>query len=489
MLSRTGGPRVAGLIVFAAALWAQHGGMVGVFFDDGVYVALARALATGQGYVNGHLPDPFPGVHYPPLYPWALSLLWRVWPEFPANVALFQLFDAACLGLAAWGMAAHARRLPLPPQVRVPLTAAGLVAFPMLAMVGVRFSEPLFLALAAAALLLGERADRSWNVALAAGGVAGLAALTRSIGVAITAGLVIGYLARGSPRQAMWAAVGSTVLLAPWTLWVFRHAEAVPAVLAANYGTYAAELGQAGIGALLTPHALGVLSPLVRVLLPPVSAPIWYPLAAVVGALLAWGGIAGWRHARALVATLVVYVLIAAMWPYAPDRFVWAVFPWVLLLLAMGVRAAWRQADSRLVRGAIGGFAVMLVAVGVVREWRSLSTRRFTESAELISVPMRLLTTVVATETPPDAVIAVADEALMALYTGRRAVPSHLFAWEGRATRDLDPEAARAALCRLGADYIAITGPEGGSAQLVAGLTPLFRLRQGPGIYRLPCAR
>lgn len=487
MLSRANGPRIAGLVVFAAALWAQHGGMVGVFFDDGVYVSLARALATGQGYVNGHLPDPFPGVHYPPLYPWALSLLWRLWPEFPANAALFQLFDALCLGLAAWGIAVHARRLPLPPPVRVPLTVAGLVAFPMLAIVGVRFSEPLFLALAVAALLLGERADRSWQVALAAGGVAGLAALTRSIGVAVAAGVVVGYVVRGSPRQALWAAVGAMALLAPWSVWVFQHAAAVPDVLGANYGTYGGELTAAGLGAVFSTHALGVLLPLAGVLLPPLPPLIWYGLAGVLGLLLVWGGIAAWRHAPALVAALVVYVLIAALWPYAPDRFVWAVFPWLLLLLAMGFRAAWRRTGVVPVRMGVAGLTLVVVTAGVIREYGSLSTRRFTQSAVLISVPMRLLSTVVAIETPPDAVIAVADEALMALYSGRRAVPAQLFAWEGRTTRELNPVDTRAALCALGVDFIAVTGPGDGAERIVVGLTPQFRLREGPGLYRLSC--
>ena len=185
--------------------------------------------------------------------------------------------------------------------------------------------------------------------------------------------------------------------------------------------------------------------------------------------------------------TVVVYVLIAALWPYAPDRFVWAVFPWLLLLLAMGFRAAWQRTGVVPVRMGVAGLALMVVAVGITREYGSLSTRRFTESAVLISVPMRLLSTVVAIETPPDAVIAVADEALMALYSGRRAVPAQLFAWEGRTTRELNPVDTRAALCALGADFIAVTGPGDGAERNVAGLTPHFRLREGPGLYRLPC--
>ena len=93
-------PALVALGVFVTALWAQTNAMVGVFYDDGLYVVLAKALATGDGFRFIHLPGAPPGVHYPFLYPAALSVLWRVWPAFPANVTLFQLFDSAMLATA-----------------------------------------------------------------------------------------------------------------------------------------------------------------------------------------------------------------------------------------------------------------------------------------------------------------------------------------------------------------------------------------------------
>ena len=125
---RVSWPAALGLVVFVVALWAQGPTMVGVFYDDGIYVTAAKALAQGLGYHNIHLPGAPPIVHYPPLYPLWLSLLWRLWPQFPANVALFALGDAAFLGLAAWITARHLyRRLPLPAPV-VLLALAALVA-------------------------------------------------------------------------------------------------------------------------------------------------------------------------------------------------------------------------------------------------------------------------------------------------------------------------------------------------------------------------
>lgn len=99
LLAGINGAMALGLAVFAVALWAQTGALVGAFVDDGFYVTLAQSLAEGHGYRNLNLPGAPPHVRYPFLYPAALSLLWRLWPQFPANVALVQLFDSAA---AVW---------------------------------------------------------------------------------------------------------------------------------------------------------------------------------------------------------------------------------------------------------------------------------------------------------------------------------------------------------------------------------------------------
>ncbi|MGH7751951.1 MAG: hypothetical protein ACREN5_03970, partial [Gemmatimonadales bacterium] len=99
--------------VFVLVLWVQNDALVGVFYDDGIYVMAGKALAEGHGYRHIHLPDALPGVHHPPLYPLMLALAWRLWPAFPQNLTLFQLMDALCLAGAAWIMASHATRLGL----------------------------------------------------------------------------------------------------------------------------------------------------------------------------------------------------------------------------------------------------------------------------------------------------------------------------------------------------------------------------------------
>src|SRR3954463_7552255 len=64
--------------VVIATLWFVHRDFpVGIAQDDGLYVILAKALATGQGLRFINLPGAPAGVHYPPGYPSFLAVLWH----------------------------------------------------------------------------------------------------------------------------------------------------------------------------------------------------------------------------------------------------------------------------------------------------------------------------------------------------------------------------------------------------------------------------
>jgi len=189
---------VAGLAVAAVAAALMPRAMVGVFYDDGIYLALARSLAEGHGYRLLYLPGAPEAVHYPPLYPVFLAVLWKIWPSFPDDVALFRAANAVALGLFAGVFAAYLRRRrALSAGVAAAAALLLATAVPLLAVTTVLFAEPLFLALAAGAWWLADaagdaRGRRALGLAAAAGAVAGLAALTRSIGVSVVAGTVLG---------------------------------------------------------------------------------------------------------------------------------------------------------------------------------------------------------------------------------------------------------------------------------------------------------
>src|SRR5215469_17055172 len=97
-----------GVILAVAAviyIWAITPKGFGYYHDDGIYVTTAKSLATGQGYRIISLPGEPVETKSPPLYPFLLSLVWRLDPAFPENLMGMMLLSvgAAMASLAlAW---------------------------------------------------------------------------------------------------------------------------------------------------------------------------------------------------------------------------------------------------------------------------------------------------------------------------------------------------------------------------------------------------
>jgi hypothetical protein len=482
------------LAVFAIALWAQAAALVGVFYDDGIYTVLAKALAEGRGYHYIHLPGAPPAVHYPILYPLALSVLWRIWPDFPANVALFQVFDSAALAIAAWLVAAQAQRLRLPGVIQYVFVPAAFLAFPLLAIVGVRFSEPFFLALSVTAVVLADREDGSAKHAIMAGIVAGLAALTRSIGVAVIGGVAAGLWIRRGPRHSVLAFAASGLIVAPWFAWVSAHAHQVDPRIAANYGSYADASRQAGVAAMLAGLDMRAFGPLARLVLPAPTMWIWKTLAVLLFATLLWGGFLLARRAPTLIATLALYITVVTFWPFTPDRFMWIMLPWMAILVGCGILAAWQRRGA--FRFAAGLLSCAMIVGYVPRQVQSLAHRSFAATAEGISLPSLLLIPSIRSGVADSAaVIAAEGEPLVFLYTGHLSVPNSIFKWKGRSSESLPAEDAVRFLCDSRVSYIALSGVESEGAPVVAHLAEvhpqsidrLFQVRNGPALYRFQC--
>ncbi|MBI4503594.1 MAG: hypothetical protein HY700_20830, partial [Gemmatimonadetes bacterium] len=486
-------PRILALLVFALALWAQTDALVGVFYDDGIYVVLAKSLAQGQGYRYLHLPGAPSGVHYPILYPAALGILWRIWPSFPANVALFQIFDSAALAVAAWVIAAQLRRLAVPALVQYVFVPAGFAAFPLLTIVGVRFSEPMFLALFAAAVSVADSDDAGLSRAVVAGVLAGLAALTRSIGVAVVAGVVVGYWLRGRRPQAIVVLAVAAIMVAPWFAWVAAHAHEVDPRLAANYGTYATAARQAGVMGFFAGLDLRALGPLGRLTVPGQTPWIRYPLSLLLLAVAVWGASLLSRRATALVVALAAYVAIVTVWPFTPDRFMWILVPWAAAFAGLGIVAAYERGRGFRVAAIV--LSLVLVAGYLPREVLSLGRREFAATARDISQPDRLVAASIDAGLSADAVIAAEGEAMIYLYTGRTAVPNSLFRWKGRAIEYFPVDDVRRFFCETGVTHISLSGPASEGAPVVKALSeqadsivrPIFRMTGGPALFRFVC--
>ena len=314
--------------------------LVGVFYDDGLYAGLATALGTAHGYVHPNLPGMPAAVHYPPLYPIVLAPFFGALSVQAAAVVgkvLNALLSAGAAGLITWH-AAKSQLLGPPPSPRTPIWMAGAVVFaaaiaiPVLATQSVLFAEPLFGALLAVAVVAGDRSTRPGL----AGVAAALALLTRSIGIAIVAGVLCFLLLHRAPRRvALAVALPGVIGALVWGLWVATHARQIDPALALNYGTYLSPVAQAGLSAVAVnirdlPRPLEVLAF--------GWIPVFWLYFILAIAALAIGLYGLWVVSRrsSIGLVLVFYVLILAIWPYPPDRFLWAVLPWLALVWCAG---------------------------------------------------------------------------------------------------------------------------------------------------------
>ncbi|HEX4573862.1 MAG TPA: hypothetical protein VH158_01930 [Gemmatimonadales bacterium] len=456
---------VGGVALVAGSVTLNHN-LVGVFYDDGLYAGLATALAHGMGYVHPHLPGTPAAVHFPPLYPLVLAPLFGALSVSAAaftGKVLNVLLAAVTAALVAW----HATRTELlgagtPPWLPAAVVGAGAVAIPVLTVLTTLLSEPLFGLLVAAAVILADRPATTPRSAGLAGLAAALALLTRSIGIAAGAGVMVFLLlVRGAGwRMVRWAALPVGIAVIGWGLWLLRHGHAIDPDLAADYGTYGDLVRQTGLGAVRAsvtdlPRPLGVLA------FSWVPARWIYYVCGVPSLAIGLYGL--WLVSRrsAIGFTLAGYLAILAVWPFPPDRFLWAVLPWLALVWVAGAGALWRGRWRVPV-----AVLVVVVVLGYARyEGRGLGGRWWAIAAQRISANFAELLPGVAA-LPDTAVLATDDEALVWLYTRKRAVPLYLFAFRGATEITPPPAEHRAFLERMGVTYILESGPGSSAAEL-----------------------
>ncbi len=475
-------PRRAGI---AVTLLAAAGGaltlnhdLVGVFYDDGLYAGIAVALSHGLGYVHPHLPGTPAVVHYPPLYPCLLAPLFGAF-SVPAAAFLGKILNLLLAALAAGLIAWHATRTQLlgeraPGWLAPALVATSALAIPVLATQAVLFSEPLFGVLLAAAIIVADAPPAGLSLP-AASGLAGLAAalalLTRSIGVAAGAGVMLFLLtARRAPWRIALAAAGPVVLAGlGWGLWLLRQRRGIDPALAMNYGTYFDTVKQAGLG-VFWPATRDLLRPLGDLTLGWVPLPGLYYLFGAAGLAVGIYGLIGLLHRSAIGWTLVCYLLVLAVWPFPSDRFLWGVLPWLGLAWASGTVALWQRRRLRLAVLLVS--AVMGVGFGLI-EVRGFAGRWWGSAAQRISANFSELLPGLAS-LPPDAVLASDDEALVWLYTRRAAVPFYVYGYRGRVETRPTPAEHRAYLERQGVTHILLSGFGSGSDEELDALLGAF---------------
>ncbi len=383
------------LIPAAIAVWATSPYVIGVFHDDGVYALLARSLASGHGFHYSHIVGTPAATHYPPLYPLLVSVAWRVWPDFPANVSVLIRVNALLLGIAALGLWYLAvTRASWKSAWAAAAAIACTISTPTLTLATSLLSETLFLALLWPALVLGERAAESDDTRafVGAGVVSGLLMLVRAHAIAVLAAIILLQLCRARWRGAIVTACSAVLTQLPWLAFTAWATPRVAPPLEGAYGSY------------LKWFVAGVHEGGAELMISTVGGCV----------ILA-------RRAPVTVAFFILYVAIMLAWPYNPWRFAWAIWPLVGFLAATGIRETWLVAGRW--RPVVVAVA-MLPAFAVLRvELHAYATRAWRGPAQTATHQITPALDWIQRNVPPGESVLTEGEPVVALYGDRPASP------------------------------------------------------------------
>jgi hypothetical protein len=205
--------------------------IVGLMGDDGWYVLLAKAMSAGDGYrlISAAATPILP--MYPPGFPAALAVVFRLYPQFPDNVWLLKgvSFAAmAILSVLTFRYLVHVRAMRRDLAAGVATATALTPAFVFLATSTI-MSECFFAATQLLAVLFvertiassGERDRRTYGILAAS--TAALAFLVRTAGIALLVAVPVYLVARRGYRTGF-AFIGvAAVCLGPWLVYAALH--------------------------------------------------------------------------------------------------------------------------------------------------------------------------------------------------------------------------------------------------------------------------
>jgi hypothetical protein len=460
---------VSALLLCLAVYLLRLDQVVGLFVDDAWYALLAKALATGQGYALINSPSPGIMPIYPPAFPFLLSLVYRLAPQFPENVWLLKLVSvAAMLGAGLVTFRYFARHRAVPPYLALGLAAATVLT-PALVFLATStlMSECVFTLAQVLAVVLIERcvrerdSGRAWRYALMAAALASFAFLTRSVAVALILAIIFYLLKERLLRAAVVFALGLAFLVGPWMLYARAHAPA-PELAAEQYGYivqgYGAQFWQKNLADVyagtitvneLPARVFKNAADLAgrdfgRMLVPVVSdslrrsgetgGSLATALSLLLSALALTGFVAVCRERVTLAEIVVPLSLgIVVLWPWEPFRFLLPLTPFLLWYLLAGGRALHRLWPRSPRPGpAQAQWALMGIMIGVLIACnlqghlkyllerhgppaeRPLTLRSFDENEELLRWTRK--------HVPSTEVLASMNPAMLHLFSGHKTI-------------------------------------------------------------------
>jgi 4-amino-4-deoxy-L-arabinose transferase-like glycosyltransferase len=363
---------------FATVAWVTRTPGVTHSNDDALYMLLGDQLTHFSYRELFKVGAPRHG-QYPPLWPALLGLTQFV--TGGSETARFLLVTALMTGALALFFDLARRLLPLRLAVLV-LAAAACNPFTILS-AGRVMSEAAFLFWTILCLWALQRArasgdDRRFLVLAALAALA--AALTRTIGLTLLAGVVGAWLLQRRWRSAALLATLTGVLVGGWLAWtLFNH----EGVVGRSYVADAAQVTQdksVGSGTA-SPVVVMARKVALRVRLQltdliPSGLPFptlegtvvdnvaWLLVTLVLGA---FGAAAYWRLLPAAILYVLAYCALLSVWPWAPRRFFVPLQPLILLGFVLGaleMRRLWKPM-ARLSEPLAVALVAIVVSAGV----------------------------------------------------------------------------------------------------------------------------
>ncbi|MBN1979700.1 MAG: glycosyltransferase family 39 protein [Anaerolineae bacterium] len=383
---------VLGTVYILALDWTVQG------YDDAGYILIARSLASGSGYRIA--PGEAPWAVTTPLLPFLLTPIWFLHPQLPHDVVWFKIVPLVCALLSVPVLVLYFVRARQAPWA----AALGIVTLAFLSPPTFTYAARMvmtelpYLLFSAIALLLAHRAllkgARSLWMWAALGLALAAACLTRTVGMALVAGVLVYLLWHRRWRACLGLALLVTALLLPWQLYAHSQGDLMMAPGQYQSDFLLREYGNPGLGQIgsyweVVPRVLRNVTGHVDESIPGLFLPGltgdrvlfllrrvglgWFRPAFGVGAVLgmALGWAVSWRRsATPLEWYVLLYMGMILLPPWRHARNLVPVLPFLLYYLWMGLQAGHRwligqlPSLSRWTRAAgVALFAVMLVSV------------------------------------------------------------------------------------------------------------------------------
>jgi len=214
----------------ALCLLVWNAGDINYISDEGSYLVLGKSLAQ-DGYRFISWPEEPRHGKYPPVFPFLLSVVWRILPNFPANVPWFRGINILLGAVSLW---------VLDKILTGGCSLGRWERLTILFLVGVHpailyystsiHSEPLYLLVAgailahAAAILPSRLSDPQLGFKF--GLLISFLLYVRLAGITLASAILLYFLAHRSYRNLWRTGLVLSILFVPWLMWIwFNSAE------------------------------------------------------------------------------------------------------------------------------------------------------------------------------------------------------------------------------------------------------------------------